>query len=77
MIEKKLLTAVMELTQMGAVGMSTEQARGTVDQLVQGQSVMLATNQVFLAMAVLFVAAALIIWLAPKPTRVVDTSAVH
>ena len=38
---------------------------------------MLATNQVFLAMAVLFVAAALIIWLAPKPTRVVDTSAVH
>lgn len=67
--------AVMD--QMGAVGMSTEQARGTVDQLVQGQSVMLATNQVFLAMAVLFVAAALIIWLAPKPTRVVDTSAVH
>jgi MFS transporter, DHA2 family, multidrug resistance protein len=65
------------MDRLGANGMSLEQARGTVDQLVQGQSVMLATNQVFLAMAALFVAAALIIWLAPKPTRVVDTSAAH
>ncbi|PIB91787.1 DHA2 family efflux MFS transporter permease subunit [Caulobacter sp. FWC2] len=65
------------MDQMGASGMSSEQALGNIDQLVQGQSVMLATNQVFLAMAILFVASALIIWLAPKPTRIVDTSAVH
>ena len=65
------------MDQMNLTGMTNEQARGTIDQLVQGQSVMLATNQVFLAMAVLFVAAALIIWLAPKPTRAIDTSAAH
>jgi DHA2 family multidrug resistance protein len=65
------------MDQMSSAGMSAEQARGNIDQMVQGQSVMLATNQVFLAMAVLFVVAAMIIWLAPKPIRVVDTSAVH
>jgi len=65
------------MDQLGRSGMSAEQARGTIDQLVQGQSVMLATNQVFIAMAVLFVSAALIIWLAPRPTRVVDTSTAH
>lgn len=65
------------MDRMNAAGLSVEQARSNVEQLVQSQSVMLATNQVFLAMAVLFVAAALIIWLAPKPTRIVDTSAVH
>ncbi len=65
------------MNKLEASGMSQEQARGTIDQLVQGQSVMLATNQVFIAMAALFVIAALIIWLAPRPTRVVDTSAVH
>jgi len=32
---------------------------------------------VFLAMAALFIVAAFIIWLAPRPTRVADTSAVH
>lgn len=58
-------------------GLSLEQARNTLNQLVQGQSVMLATNQVFLAMAVAFGVSALIVWLAPRAARTVDTSAVH
>lgn len=52
-------------------------ANGTLDMLVQGQAVMLATNQVFMILAVILIIAALSIWLAPKPARVVDTSAVH
>jgi DHA2 family multidrug resistance protein len=65
------------IDQMGASGLSSEQARGTIDQLVQGQSVMLSTNQIFLTMAILFVVAASVIWLAPRPTRTADTSGVH
>jgi DHA2 family multidrug resistance protein len=65
------------LDQMVSGGLSPDQARGNLDQLVQGQSVMLATNQVFLAMAVLFILSALVVWLAPRPTRVADTSAAH
>jgi DHA2 family multidrug resistance protein len=65
------------MDRMSGGDLSTEQARGTIEQLVQGQSVMLATNQVFVSMAILFLGAALMVWLAPKPARVADTSAVH
>ncbi|HEY9104745.1 DHA2 family efflux MFS transporter permease subunit [Chitinimonas sp.] len=58
-------------------GYGLEQARGTIDQMVQAQSVMLATNQIFLIAGCAFVLAAIAIWLAPKPTRVADTSAAH
>ena len=57
-------------------GMQMGQIRGSMDWLLQGQSVMVATNQIFMAIAVIFSVAAFVIWLAPKP-RVVDTSAVH
>ncbi|MBB6252177.1 DHA2 family efflux MFS transporter permease subunit [Nitrospirillum iridis] len=50
---------------------------GRLDQLVQAQGVMLATNQVFLGVAVALFIAALVIWLAPRPTRVADTTGVH
>ena len=52
------------------------EVRGSIDWLLQGQSVMVATNQIFMAIAVIFVVAAMIIWLAPKPKKV-DISAVH
>ncbi len=45
--------------------------------LVQVQSVMLATNQIYLVTALTFVLAASAIWLAPKPTRTADTTNVH
>ncbi|MDE1145329.1 MAG: DHA2 family efflux MFS transporter permease subunit [Azospirillaceae bacterium] len=50
---------------------------GRLDQLVQGQGVMLATNQVFLGVAAALFLASLVIWLAPRPTRVADTTGVH
>jgi DHA2 family multidrug resistance protein len=46
-------------------------------QMVQGQAVMIATNQVFLAAAALFAGAALAIWLAPRPRHAADTTLAH
>lgn len=48
-------------------GFSHEQARGMIDQLVEQQGTMLSTNHIFLVAAVFFIAAALMIWLVPKP----------
>jgi hypothetical protein len=49
-----------------------------LDQIVQGQSVMLATNQILTIVAAVFALGAAVIWLAPRPTRAVDmTKAGH
>lgn len=53
------------------------QSLAMVDQMVQSQSIMLATNHIFLISAFTFLLAAMAIWFAPKPTRVADTSAAH
>ena len=58
-------------------GQTLEQARVSIEQMVQGQAVMLATNQIFLIAGGAFTLAACAIWLAPKPTRKADTSAAH
>lgn len=58
-------------------GMSAEQARSSMDWMLQGQSVMIATNQLFMVIACIFALAACMIWLAPKPKQGVDTSSVH
>jgi MFS transporter, DHA2 family, multidrug resistance protein len=52
------------------VGIMPSSSAGSLlelNQLVESQSVMLATNQVFLAVSVIFVLAAAAVWLAPKP----------
>ena len=58
-------------------GFSNEQARQMISQMVDKESVALATGQTFVMAAAIFAIAAMIIWAAPKPTRAVDTSAVH
>ena len=58
-------------------GLSAGQAVGSVTNMVQGQAVMLATNQVMFASALIFILAAAAVWLAPRPARTVDASAVH
>ena len=65
------------IDQFATFGLGAGRARGVVDQLVQQQSVMRATNELFMAAAAVFIVAAWTIWLAPKPTRVADTSAAH
>ena len=57
--------AALELMQQG--GMSVAQATGSLDQIAQQQAVMLATNNVFMVLAVLATISAFSIWLAPKP----------
>jgi DHA2 family multidrug resistance protein len=41
----------------------------TLDQVLQSQAVMLATNQIFLVVSCTFAFAAAAIWLAPKPKQ--------
>jgi len=54
---------------MTHAGSSAAQALRELDALVETQSVMLATDRVFLATSFLFVLAALTVWIAPKPAR--------
>jgi DHA2 family multidrug resistance protein len=59
-------------------GMSHDAAMAQLNNMVQGQSVMIATNQLMYLVALAFALAASVIWLAPKPTRTVDmTQAGH
>lgn len=81
-VERSELAGVLNgvdrtMDQLTHAGFSLEQARGMIDRLVEQESVMLATNHVFLLSAVVFLFAAAIIWLAPKPRRAVDASAAH
>jgi DHA2 family multidrug resistance protein len=62
---------------LAGAGMALGQARGVIEGIVEGQSVLLATNQVLGALAVLFVVAAATIWLAPKPSRAADMTSAH
>jgi DHA2 family multidrug resistance protein len=54
---------------MTARGLSPDQALRQLDGMVQVQAVMISTNQMFLATAAVFVVAASVIWIAPKPKR--------
>ena len=65
------------MDRLAAHGLTTEQARNALSLLVDGESVALATGETFVIAAGLFAISALIIWLAPRPTRAVDTSAAH
>jgi DHA2 family multidrug resistance protein len=53
--------------QMQSAGLSHGQAIGSIDSMVQSQAVMLATNHVFLGIAILMVISVGAVWLAPKP----------
>jgi DHA2 family multidrug resistance protein len=52
---------------MTKTGMTSEQARSMVDNMVQGQAVMLATDRVFQVAALVFVLGAAAAWISPKP----------
>jgi len=76
------LAGVLHLGQANLDGMHTspgpgEAARALLSNVVEGQSVMLATLNVFGAIAICLLFAATIIWIAPKPTGPIDTSGAH
>ena len=55
------------IAKLHAAGRTSAQALAQIDAITQGQAVMLATNQMFLITSVVFVIAAAVMWLAPKP----------
>jgi len=57
--------------------MKSEQAQAQISNAVESRAVMLATNQLFFNIACCFVIGALAIGLAPRPTRIADTSQAH
>jgi DHA2 family multidrug resistance protein len=76
------LTDVMNGTQatmqaLQARGFGVEQSRQMVSQLVDGQATAISTLQLFSLAGAIFVAAAAIIWLAPKPRHAVEPGAAH
>jgi DHA2 family multidrug resistance protein len=62
-------------TLLESSGMTIDAVNQAIDYLITGQSVMLATNQMMMAIGIVFILAASVIWLAPKPTRVVEPGA--
>src|SRR4051812_41637695 len=63
------------LRPLTASGMSQDAAVSQLNNLVQSQSVMIATNQLMFVVAIAFAIAACAIWLAPRPSRAVDAHA--
>jgi DHA2 family multidrug resistance protein len=62
---------------MTSLGASRDQATELLTHLVEGQSVMLATLNMFAVIAICFGFAATLIWIAPKPHGPIDTSGAH
>ncbi len=60
-----------------ARGSSVEQARAQIDSLVNSQSVMLATNHIFLILATAFIVSACVIWMVPRPRMPLKQVAGH
>ena len=60
-----------------AAGFSLDQVRGVVERLVSQESLTLATNHIFLLSAIIFACAASMIWLSPRPKRIVGPGAGH
>ena len=60
------------LRTLAASGMSQDAAVSQLNNLVQSQSVIIATNQLMFVVAVAFAIAAFAIWLAPRPSRAIN-----
>jgi MFS transporter, DHA2 family, multidrug resistance protein len=62
---------------LAANGFSPEATRQVLDNMAQSQSVMLATNEIMWVVSLAFFLSALLIWMAPRPTRKVAMGAAH
>jgi DHA2 family multidrug resistance protein len=60
-----------------AGGFTPEATLQALDNMTQSQSVMLATNEIMAFVAMAFFFSAMLIWLAPRPTRKVAMGAAH
>jgi MFS transporter, DHA2 family, multidrug resistance protein len=62
---------------LDGTGLSLDQVRGSVEHLVDSEAFAVAITQLFVLAAVIFAVSALIIWLAPRPTRALEPGAAH
>lgn len=62
---------------LSSMGMNPDQVRQTISNLVEQEAIVIAIDHVFFLSAIVLFFAAAIVWLAPKPTGPVDTSAAH
>ncbi len=69
--------AEASMQSLQAHGYTVEQSRQVISQLVDGQSTALATGSIFVTAAMVFAAAATIVWLAPRPKHVVAAGHAH
>lgn len=58
-------------------GLSPDQTRSMVADLVDQQAAVVSMNHIFFVAALVLLLAAVLVWLAPRPDRQVDTSAAH
>ncbi|WP_257547553.1 DHA2 family efflux MFS transporter permease subunit [Sphingopyxis sp. DBS4] len=58
------------LASMESGGLTADQARGVLDRLVEGQAATLGVIHLFLASGVIFIIAAIAVWLAPRPQQI-------
>jgi len=69
--------ASQTMQSLQAHGYTLEQSRLTISNLVDGQATALATGSVFVTAAIVFAAAASIVWLAPRPKHAVSAGHAH
>jgi len=69
--------ASQTMQSLQAHGYTLEQSRQTISNLVDGQATALATGSVFVTAAIVFAAAASIVWLAPRPKHAVAAGHSH
>jgi DHA2 family multidrug resistance protein len=69
--------ASQTMQSLQAHGYSLEQSRQVVSNLVDGQATALATGSTFVTAAIVFAAAASIVWLAPRPKHAVAAGHAH
>ena len=62
---------------LSSMGFSAEQARQTISNIVEQEAIVMAVDHVFFLSALILFAAAVIVWIAPKPRANVDTSSAH
>ena len=62
---------------LSSMGFSAEQARQTISNIVEQEAIVMAVDHVFFLSALILFAAAVVVWIAPKPRANVDTSSAH
>jgi DHA2 family multidrug resistance protein len=63
------------LTTLQSVGLNAQQAVGALNNMVQSEAVMVATDHIFLISALMFLFGAAVVWLAPRPKTQVAAGA--